>query len=94
MREPSVRRRLRAAAVDAKRPQVAAVAGGRALLELLRALTRGGRYAREAAVTVGAENSVSYLGLFEGQDYTPVPIDGGTGFFGNIEMRSWLVYSR
>ncbi|MCK6526829.1 hypothetical protein L6R50_04485 [Myxococcota bacterium] len=47
-----------------------------------------------SAVTVGEENTVSYLGLFEGQDYTPVPVGGGTGFFGSIEMRSWLVYSR
>lgn len=42
---------------------------------------------------VSGENTVTYEGLFQGKPYTPIPVDGGTGFGGNIRLRSWLIFS-
>ncbi len=47
------------------------------------------------AVTIGGTNTVTYQGLFEGQTYVPKPGDPNSGGFGaNINMASWVVFSR
>ncbi len=45
-----------------------------------------------AHVTPGAAVEVTYQGLFQGQDYVPVPGGSGDGFPGNIRMESFLVF--
>jgi hypothetical protein len=45
-------------------------------------------------VTLDGENTISYRGLFEGEDYVPEASGGSSGFAANIYMDSWLVFSR
>lgn len=40
---------------------------------------------------LGAENTISYQGLFGGKDYVPTVTDPG-GYFPEIKMASWLVF--
>lgn len=45
-----------------------------------------------SAISVGADNTVTYQGLFNGQDYVPKPHPKPQGGFGaSINLRSWLV---
>ncbi len=45
-----------------------------------------------AAVKVGGDNTLTYKGLFNGQDYVPKPNPKQQGGFGaSINLRSWLV---
>ena len=45
-----------------------------------------------AAVKVGGDNTLTYKGLFNGQDYVPKPNPKPQGGFGaSINLRSWLV---
>ncbi len=37
-------------------------------------------------------NTLSYLGLFDGEPYVPVPHDSGQGFGATIVANTWLVY--
>ena len=41
---------------------------------------------------VSGENTITYRGLFEGEDYQPVPSNSGQGFGANIRMVSYLVF--
>jgi hypothetical protein len=43
-------------------------------------------------VLLSGENTISYRGLFEGDDYVPSPSGSGQGFGANIRMASYLVY--
>lgn len=45
-------------------------------------------------VLVPGENTISYVGLFEGADYVPVPSNSGVGFGANINMSSYLIFWR
>jgi hypothetical protein len=45
-----------------------------------------------SAVDVGAENTIAYRGLFDGEPYVPVPHDSGQGFGANIDAQTWIVY--
>jgi hypothetical protein len=45
-----------------------------------------------SAVDFSGENTISYRGLFEGEDYVPTWVDGGTGFAGRADVATWLVY--
>ncbi len=45
-----------------------------------------------ASVTVGAENSLVYRGLYEGATYVPEAYDSGSGFGAMIVANTWLVY--
>jgi peptide-N-glycosidase F-like protein len=44
-------------------------------------------------VTIGAENTIEYRGLFEGETYEPQASGSGKGFNANIDLVSYLVYS-
>lgn len=44
-------------------------------------------------VTLGAENTIEYRGLFEGEAYVPQSSGSGDGFNANINLVSYLVYS-
>lgn len=45
-----------------------------------------------AAAQIGSSNTITYKGLFNGQDYQPEPSGESNGGFGaNINMHSWLV---
>ena len=46
------------------------------------------------AVTPGETATITYQGLFEGEDYVPEASGSGSGFGANINMRSHLVISR
>lgn len=39
-------------------------------------------------------NTLTYEGLFQGQPYTPVAKEGGSGFWGRIDLTAWLVFSK
>lgn len=43
-------------------------------------------------VDLAGENTVSYLGLFEGETYVPVARDSGSGFGATIAANTWMVY--
>lgn len=43
-------------------------------------------------VILSGENTISYRGLFEGDDYVPAPSGSGQGFGANIRMASYLIY--
>jgi Peptide-N-glycosidase F, C terminal len=46
-------------------------------------------------VMIGGMNTVTYKGLYKGMTYTPMPGDPNSGGFGaNINMASWLIFSR
>lgn len=47
-----------------------------------------------AAVESGAENTLAYRGLYEGDTYVPEPYDSGSGFGAGIVANVWLVHSR
>ena len=46
------------------------------------------------SVEKGQVNTITYQGLFNGQDYVPQPSNSGQGFGANIKMKSYLVISR
>jgi len=43
-------------------------------------------------VDFGAENIITYRGLFEGEDYVPTWLENGSGFAGRADVATWLVY--
>ena len=42
-------------------------------------------------IQAGETTTISYKGLFEGEDYVPVASNSGQGFGANIKMNSYLV---
>lgn len=45
-----------------------------------------------SAVDFSGENTIAYLGLFEGETYQPVWVENGSGFAGRADVASWLVF--
>jgi hypothetical protein len=43
-------------------------------------------------VDFSGENTIAYLGLFEGETYQPVWVENGSGFAGRADVASWLVF--
>lgn len=39
-------------------------------------------------------NTLTYAGMFQGKPYTPVAKEGGSGFWGRVDVSAWLVFSK